>query len=179
MPLSRLGRQIAEVTAALNAIGARFALIGGLALASHKVVRATQDVDLLTEAEKADAIDVELLKLGYRCLHRSGDSATYVRLDERIDFLYATRPIARRLLTDALEQKTTLGEIRVVSAEGLIGFKLQALVNDPRRTQDLEDIRALLRARRGTLDVQELRAYFRLFERESLLDELMREIGNR
>jgi hypothetical protein len=52
-------------------------------------------------------------------------------------------------------------------------------VNDPRRTQDLEDIRALLRARRGTLDVQELRTYFRLFERESLLDELMREIGNR
>jgi len=36
MPSSRLGRQIAEVTAALNAIGARFALIGGLALASHK-----------------------------------------------------------------------------------------------------------------------------------------------
>jgi hypothetical protein len=31
MPLSRLGRQIVEATAALNAIGARFALIGGLA----------------------------------------------------------------------------------------------------------------------------------------------------
>ncbi len=53
MPLSRLGKQIAEVAAALNAIGARFALIGGLALASHKVVRATQDVDLLVEAENA------------------------------------------------------------------------------------------------------------------------------
>jgi|HubBroStandDraft_6_1064221.scaffolds.fasta_scaffold1596497_2 hypothetical protein len=50
-PLSRLGRQIAETAAALNAIGARFALIGGLALASYKVVRATQDVDLLVEAE--------------------------------------------------------------------------------------------------------------------------------
>ena len=47
--------------------------------------------------------------------------------------------------------KTVLGELRVVSAEGLIGFKLQGLANDPRRTQDLEDIRALLRANRSTL----------------------------
>jgi hypothetical protein len=63
----------------------------------------------------------------------------------------------------------------VVSAEGLIGFKLQALTNDPRRTQDLEDIRALLRANRQTLDQTEVREYFRLFGRESLLDELLHE----
>ena len=50
MPISRLGKQIAEVAAALNANSVGFALIGGLALASHKVVRATQDVDLLAAA---------------------------------------------------------------------------------------------------------------------------------
>ena len=153
VPLSRLGKQIAEVAAALNAIGVRFALIGGLALASHKVVRATQDIDLLTEAERADEIEAELVRLGYRCLHRSSDAANYARGDERVDFLYASRPIARRLLNGAIELATALGELRVVSAEGLIGFKLQALVNDPRRTQDLEDIRALLRANRATLDM--------------------------
>jgi hypothetical protein len=65
--------------------------------------------------------------------------------------------------------------LHVVSAEGLIGFKLQALANDPRRTQDLEDIRALLRANHRTLDPAELRDYFRLFDRESLLDELLNE----
>jgi predicted nucleotidyltransferase len=176
MPLSRLGKQITEVAAALNALGARFALIGGLALASHKVVRATQDVDLLTEAEKADGIDSELVRLGYRCLHRSADAANYARGDERIDFLYASRPVARRLLATAAKLKTVLGELRVVSAEGLIGFKLQGLVNDRRRTQDLEDIRALLRANRSTLDMEEVREYFRLFDRESLLDELLAEI---
>ena len=177
MPLSRLGKQIAEVGAALNAIGARFALIGGLALASHNVVRATQDVDLLVEAEKADEIDAELSRIGYRCLHRSADAANYARGDERVDFLYASRPIARQLLAAAGERKTALGDLRVVSAEGLIGFKLQGLVNDPRRTQDLEDIRALLRANRAALDMEELRGYFRLFDRESLLDELLRETG--
>ena len=174
--ISRLGRQIAEVAAALNAIGVQFALIGGLALASHKVVRATQDVNLLTDLEKADDIDAELARLGYRCLHRSADAGNYVRGDERVDFLYASRPIARRLLADAKVLKTSLGELRVVSAEGLIGFKLQALVNDPHRTRDLEDIRALLRANRATLDMAKAREYFCLFERESLLDELLREI---
>ena len=43
-PTSRLGRQIAELAAALNAIGVQFALIGGLALASYNVLRATMDM---------------------------------------------------------------------------------------------------------------------------------------
>ena len=55
--ISRLGKQITEVTAALQRVGARYALIGGLALASHNVIRATQNVDLLTDLEKADEIE--------------------------------------------------------------------------------------------------------------------------
>jgi hypothetical protein len=171
--VSRLGRQIEEVVATLNAMGARFALIGGLALASHKVIRATQDVDLLTDADIADKIDTAFAKLGYRCAHRSADAANYLRGDERVDFLFASRPIARRLLTDAVEYTTSFGVLRVISTEGLIGLKLQGLVNDPRRTQDLEDIRALLRANRATLNLNEVREYFRLFDREPLLDELL------
>ena len=159
----------------MNARGVQFALIGGLALASHRVVRATQDVDLLADAERAGEIDAELARLGYRCLHRSTDAGNYARGDERVDLLYASRAIARRLLANAVESETSLGTLRVVTAEGLIGFKLQALANDPRRTQDLEDIRALLRGNRATLDMAEIREYFRLFGRESLLDELLRE----
>ncbi|HEY6453956.1 MAG TPA: hypothetical protein VIY90_01610 [Steroidobacteraceae bacterium] len=175
-PLSRLGKQIAEVTAALQRIGAQYALIGGLALASHHVVRATQDVDLLTDDEKADAIEAELLRLGYHCLHRSVDAGNYSRGDERVDLLYAHRPIARRLLAGAKDLETSLGNLRVISMEGLIGFKLQGLVNDPRRTQDLEDIRALLKANRASVDVAEVRGYFSLFNRDSLLDELLEQI---
>ena len=159
----------------MSAIGASYALIGGLALASHRVVRATQDVDLLTEAEKADEVETELMRLGYRRLHRSTEAGNYVRGDERVDLLYASRPIARLLLAEAEELKTEIGNLRVVSAEGLIGFKLQGLVNDPQRTQDLEDIRALLRANRNTLNMDRVREYFQLFQRQSLLDELLRE----
>jgi hypothetical protein len=171
--VSRLGRQIEEVTAALNAMDARFALIGGLALASHKVIRATQDVDLLTDADLADGIHSALMALGYACAHRSAEAANYLRGDERVDFLFASRPIARRLLADAAEHQTAFGVLRVISTEGLIGFKLQGLVNDPRRTQDLEDIRALLRANRAALNMDEVREYFHIFGREPLLAELL------
>ena len=108
-PVSRLGQQIAQAISAFNAVGARYALIGGLALASHKVVRATQDVDLLAEAEKADDIGAALLKIGYREVHRSADAANYVRGDERLNLLYASRPIARQLLASARLSNTGLG----------------------------------------------------------------------
>lgn len=172
---SGLGRQLEELAAALGQSGVPFALIGGLALASHNVIRATQDVDLLVPVDKADQIDARLVQLGYRCLHRSADAGNYARDRERVDFLYASRPIAVQLLAGAREVGTPMGTLRVVSAEGLIGFKLQGLVNDPRRTQDLEDIRALLRANRGRIDLAEVRGYFRLFDREQLLDELLQQ----
>ncbi len=159
MALSRLGKQITETIAILHSIGAPYALIGGLALALHKVIRATQDVDLLVDATDGDKIDAALKEHGYRCVHRSADAANYLRDDERIDLLYASRPIARELLTAAAVLPTAFGDLRVVGAEGLIGFKLQGWVNDPRRTQDLEDIRALLRTHPDTLDMNRVREY--------------------
>ncbi|MDE2251842.1 MAG: nucleotidyltransferase family protein [Gammaproteobacteria bacterium] len=83
---SRLGQRIEELVGALNRPGARFALIGGLALAPHGVIRATQDIDLLTDLADADAIDEELQRLGYRCRDRSEDGANYLRGDARVDF---------------------------------------------------------------------------------------------
>ena len=170
---SRLGRQLEEVIASLSKVDARFALIGGLALASHKVIRATQDIDLLTDSEKAEDIDRELIALGYHCLHRSADAGNYLRGDERVDFIYASRPAARGLLSNATTVQTAFGEVRVVSTEGLIGLKLQGFVNNPRRTQDLEDIKALVAANRQALKMDEVREYFRLFNREALLEEIL------
>lgn len=162
--------------AALESIGAPFALIGGLALASHNVIRATQDIDLLIAAEDADRAEAALTKLQYNREYRGPDAANYLRGDERVDLLYASRPIARRLLDASTPRQTTFGTLRIVGIEGLIGFKLQALCNDPRRTQDQEDIRALLRANRASINMTEVREYFRLFDRELLLDEILRSL---
>ena len=82
----------------------------------------------------------------------------------------------RRVRRAIYSTETSLGVLRVISPEGLNGFKLQAIVNNPRRTQDLEDIRALLRANRNRLDLTEVREYFSLFDKESLLDELLNQL---
>lgn len=74
-------------------------------------------------------------------------------------------------------RKTIAGSARDQCSEGLVGFKLQGWVNDARRTRDLEDIRALLRANQATLKMEEVREYFQLFDRTDLLDELLQEIS--
>lgn len=177
--MSRLVDQIKQVVAAF--VGARTApaLIGGLALAAHQVVRATRDVDFLVDADDADRLHDILLALGYRCVHRSEDAANYLRDDEGLDLLYAHRPVARRLLNEAIERETVMGPLRVISAEGLIGFKLQALVNNPSRVRDLEDIRALLRAQNGRLNMSEVREYFAMFNRMEMLDGLLDEMADK
>lgn len=176
--MSRLIEQIKQAVAAFAGCKTTPALIGGLALAAHQVVRATRDVDFLADAEDADRLHEILLALGYRCVHRSEDAANYLRKDEGLDLLYAHRPAARRLLAQAAERNTAMGSLRVISAEGLIGFKLQALVNNASRTRDLDDIRALLRAQRGRLSMVEVQEYFALFDRKEMLDELLAEIAN-
>lgn len=173
-PVSRLGRQISEVAVSLEAINVEWALIGGLALTAYKVIRATQDVDVLIDIDRSDDVDREMQRLDYECIHRSHDAANYVRAHERVDFLYASRPLARKLLLAARTFQTSLGVLRVISPEGLIGFKLQAVFNNPQRTQDLVDIRKLVAANRDSLDLVQLRDYFRLFQREGMLDELTR-----
>lgn len=173
--MPRLIEQIKEAVAAFAGLKTQPALIGGLALAAHHVVRATRDVDFLVDADDSERIHGMLLALGYRCIHRSEDAANYLRGDEGLDMLYAHRPIARRLLNEAGEHETAFGRQRVISAEGLIAFKLQAHVNDSSRAGDLDDIRALLKANADTLDMGEVRRYFAIFDREPMLEALLEE----
>ncbi|MBS0462059.1 MAG: nucleotidyltransferase family protein [Proteobacteria bacterium] len=169
----RLAEQLREAVSAFGKRGIAVALIGGLALAAHHVVRGTRDVDFLGDGDDGDRLHEVLLGLGYRCIHRSADAANYVRGDEGLDLLYAHRPEARRILAQAQERHTSMGILRVVGAEGLIAFKLQGYVNDALRLRDLDDIRQLLRVNRDRLDMAQVRRYFAIFDREPLLDELL------
>ncbi len=170
--MPNLVEQIREALTMFALAGTKPALIGGLAVVAHQVVRATQDVDFLLEAEAADKVHQALLKLGYQCLYRSEDAANYMRSTEGLDLLYAHRPLARRLLSQASERDTPMGCLRVVSVEGLIAFKLQGFVNDATRLRDLDDMKALVQIHRAALDMVQLREYFALFNQQELLNEL-------
>lgn len=171
--MSRLIDQLTEALAALEVCETPPALIGGLALAAHGVVRATQDVDLLIDTADADVAHRCIQALGYACVHRSVEAANYERDDEGLDLLYAHRAAARHILAQAEIKQAPFGEIRVVGAEGLIAFKLQSYCNDPDRGRDFDDMKELLYANRDALNMQRVRDYFSLFDREDLLDELL------
>lgn len=79
--------QIQETTAAFEGLATTPALIGGLALAVHNIVRATRDTNFLVDADDGDHIHHVPTGLGYRCIHRSRDTANYLHDDESMNFV--------------------------------------------------------------------------------------------
>ncbi len=166
--------ELKDFNARLVACGARYALIGGLALSAHQIPRATQDIDFLLNRLDAEMVDSLLRSLGYQCIHRSEDAANYRRGLAGIDFIYAYRSRALMLIETAEIRKIGAQSLNVVTVEGLIGLKLQALTNDPKRLQDLLDIRNLIQKHRANLDLIQLHDYFLLFDKAALYDELIK-----
>lgn len=171
--MNALLNELKEFNARLIDCGARYALIGGLALSAHQIPRATQDIDFLLNRLDADRVDALLTSLGYRCIHRSEDAANYRRGMAAIDFIYAYRPRALALIETAQTRQIGAQSLNVVTVEGIIGLKLQALTNDPRRLQDLIDIRTLIQKHRANLNLAQIYDYFLLFDKAELYDELM------
>ena len=172
--MNALLAQLEDFNAQLIACGARYALIGGMALSAHQLPRATQDIDFLLNRLDADTVHALLISLGYQCIHRSEDAANYRRGVAAIDFIYAYRPRALALIETAQTRKIGAQSLKVVTVEGLIGLKLQALTNDPRRVQDLLDISKLVEKHRAKLDLPQLYDYFLLFDKAALYDQLIK-----
>ncbi len=174
---SKLVAQLREAVVALQEAGLRYLLIGGVAVNIHGYLRATRDLDLMLLVEDADVAHDLFARLGYETLDRKLDIASYVRGTQRLDVIYAQRPISRGLLDRPKKAEFSGLEVPVVSLEGLLGLKIQAFSDDPRRIRDFEDMMALIKTRRDDLDFDEVRSYFRLFDKERLFDEILKAIG--
>jgi len=173
---SRLFAQLRELATALDRADIPFALIGGFAVNAYGFMRATHDLDVMVREEQGDVLQGVLTQLGYQTLDRRPDIASYVREPLRLDVLYARRDISRGLLARSINVIQGDLQVRVIPLEGLIGLKIQAFHDDPRRIRDLDDIIQLLKINRGNLNLDEVRAYFRLFDKESVLDDILRAI---
>jgi len=126
---------------------------------------------LVEDAQKVQAI---ALGLGYRILDDGKEIASYVRDLQRFDVMHAQRPISRDLLGRAVEINVDGMKVPVIPVEGLIGLKVQAYNDNPKRLQDVMDMVELFRINQQTLNMDEVRSYFRLFDRERLLDDILR-----
>lgn len=176
---------IRRVVSALESNGIHYALIGGFAMALRGVQRATMDLDFILMLEDMGKADQILRDCGYVRIFHSENVSHYESADRdwgRIDILHAFRGPTLGMLAraEALPVLDNL-RIKVVQIEDLIGLKIQALVNNPRRAeQDWVDIRLLLQTAAEqalTLDWPLLADYLEIFHLEVKLPELKRWYG--
>ncbi len=157
-----------------------YALIGGLAMDMHGVIRTTQDVDFLVPLEDIEKIEEYLLSRGYKKLLRNNNVANYASDNfelGRVDFLLAHRKYAKEMLKDAVsfELKSSPYKLKVARLEDLIGLKVQAHFNSKeRKTDDIKDIENIIKQFGPKLNYDKVKEYFSVFNAQDLLDKLWR-----
>jgi hypothetical protein len=156
----------------LDEAGADHALIGAMALAHLGVHRATMDVDLLVDARRIVDAKSALQSGGFKLLDEGPETLHFGGIGT-LDILLARRELSLEML-DRARPAPKLG-MKCATAEDIIGLKVQAYVNDPRRRlHDLADIQALIRTQRN-LEWERIRRYADLFGEWSTLQALKNE----
>lgn len=159
-----------------------FVLIGGFAVGAAGFSRATQDIDFMVRLEDADRINKIMTDLDYKLLQKSSEFALYasdIEVFGRVDFLFAHRERTLKMMQRASEKSIMGGKtkVKVLSAEDIIGLKVQSMANNPKRaSKDLVDIENILLANKEKLDMDLIREYFSLFGKEKDLIHILERI---
>ena len=150
-----------SLTRRLEEEGIPYALMGGMALAAHGLVRMTQDVHILTTAEGLAAIRERLVGRGYvPAFPGASKSFRDTQTQVRIEFLTTgefpgdgkPKPVVFPEPTAASREHEG---IRVVTLEKLIELKLASGMSAPHRLRDLADVQDLIGALKLPLDFAE------------------------
>lgn len=169
--MSRLSDSLARISADLDDLGVRWAVVGGLAVSVRAEPRMTRDVDVAISV--ASDIDAErivraLRDRGYQpveLLEQQGANrlATARMTAEGhvdgivLDLLFASSGIESEIVADSEKLEVFAGiEARVASRSHLMAMKVLAR-DDRTRPQDLDDLRSLLRVA-STTEIEATRA---------------------
>jgi hypothetical protein len=162
----------------------RYALMGGFAMGLYGVSRSTVDIDLLVHRDDLTKINDIMNKLGYNCAYSSENVSQFIsplKVFGEVDYIHAFRDISLKMLERAEEKRifNDTTSIKVLKVEDIIGFKVQAMVNDEsRKSLDLGDIEALMAIYKTAIDWDILEGYFSLFNLSLVFTELKRRYCN-
>lgn len=193
--MSRLADALAIAAHDLNELGAKWALVGGLAVSTWCDPRLTRDIDVAVSVDDdgaAERVVRDLQQRGYELVELVEQEATerlatarLVRRDAQpilIDVLFASSGIEREVVEGASTTEVFPGiHMPVASRAHLIALKLLAR-DDRERPQDYDDLCALLRdasdadlteARRSIVLIAQ-RGFHRKRDLEGSLNELLR-----
>ena len=163
-------RVIEQVGGFLAGHGHRYAVAGGVALATYGHPRLTLDLDVVTTSAAQPVLIPFMEGLGYATLHQSSGFSNHRHPDRamgRVDFIYVKDLTATRLFDGVRDVPGPGGKpIPLPRPEHLIAMKVQAMKNAPERTwQEMVDIGYLLGL--PGIDRVEARGYF---EKADLLE---------
>jgi predicted nucleotidyltransferase len=163
-------KNLIDLGGLLNGENIDFALIGGLALGIYGVQRFTNDIDLLIDGTARSRLKKTLLLNGYTIFAESAEVLQFSG-SIPVDVICANRPLSLAMLETAKIEP--LFNFKVIGVESLIGLKIQAYCNDPKRSlRDKADIAALIEANNSTLNWTLIRTYADLFAEWSTIEEL-------
>ncbi len=160
----------------------KYAVIGGFALESAGVIRATMDIDLLVLADDKSRIKSIMIANDYELVFESEEVITFIGNDDylgRVDFLLAHRKYTLAMLERAQKRSVLQdnAEIYVVEPEDLIGLKIQAMANDhDRYYQDMADIQMIIKNKYEILNFNRIKEYFELFDKLDDYNKLISDI---
>ncbi|MBF0206850.1 MAG: hypothetical protein HQK53_08150 [Oligoflexia bacterium] len=141
------------------------ALIGGLALATLGINRATSDVDMLIDHKDRENLIKTLLENGFTLIFETAEVLHFIGLNiglGKLDISLAKRPISKQMLLDAVVFPQH--GIKCLGQEDIIGLKIQAYSNDNRREfQDKADILSLIENGGDSLNWSKIKMYADLF----------------
>jgi len=154
--MSGVEASLRSILSDLRAIGASFAIVGGLAIAVRCEPRLTRDADLVvavTDDAEAEELIRTLQKAGYQAdaftEHESRGRLATVRLTQSahpeilVDLLFASSGIEEEVVREAEEIEILPGlEAPVARVGHLIALKLLAR-DDRNRPTDADDLRSL------------------------------------
>ena len=162
----------------------RYAALGGFALGALKVPRTTHDLDFLVHRDDLMRLDTMLGALGYQQRAKTENVMHYTHADPAwgaIDFLLAFRQFSLAMLQRAQGLPIFGGSltVKVLQPEDVIGFKVQAMANNPLRARkELVDIESLMAYYGKKLDWHRIQEYFDLFELSHEVKRLEEQLGH-
>lgn len=136
--------------------------------------RATNDIDYLVDGDYAAAVEQGFRQHGFTVFHRTNETLQLEGAGP-IDILFANRPMSKDMLTRC--GAIRILDVPVLDAADLIGLKIQAYRDNPRRFHgDFADIQRLIDAN-PQLDRKRVEDYARLFDEWERIRPLLDDNG--
>ena len=169
----------------LNQEEVNYGLIGGFALSVSGIVRSTVVIDLLMLSDDLPKLKTILSRYSYNCVFQNKNISQYVselKPFGQVDVIHAFREasvgmLSRKRKVSVLHEQ----EVNVLQLEDIIGLKLQAIRNDPRREAiDRSDIELILKHKHSEshdINWGLIKEYYTLFDGENELQELISKYG--